>query len=308
MLRILSYVIFALSVGLSVLGMLTAVRLRKEYQNGFTSALIYFQIFVYTFGFYGIWGQVFIDKFLSEYLSAQIMERIFTYQALIGLPFMIVGWYMMLKFSLAMQQRQIGKIPTISFMLLYLAGFVIIVYLSLNDNNIPLQLYILYYIVFGAITHSASGIILLIRPGSKTRIKRKKLQLLAALIIIAGIIQAVMLYFFDMIGYVALLFVIVFYTCYSFIPLVLRYYGVLTTYVRTGEIEQDFNDFCGRYEISEREKDIIKEICKGLTNKEIADTLFISLQTVKDHTHRIYIKTGLRNRVELINSIRNISS
>jgi len=307
MLRILSYVIFALSVGLSALGMLTAVRLRKEYQNGFTSAMIYFQIFAYTFGFYGIWGQGFIDKFLAEYLSAQIMERIFTYQALIGLPFMIVGWYMMLKFSLDLQQRQIGKIPTISFILLYVAGFATIVYLTINDTNMPLQLYILYYIVSGTVTHIASGIVLLIKPKGKTRVKRKKLQLLAALIIVAGIIQAVILYFFELTGFVALVFVIVFFACYSFIPLVLRYYGILSTYIRTGEAEQDFDDFCNRYEISEREKDIIKEICKGLTNKEIADTLFISLQTVKDHTHRIYIKTGLRNRVELINSIRNIS-
>ncbi|MBN1387779.1 MAG: response regulator transcription factor [Bacteroidales bacterium] len=236
------------------------------------------------------------------------MERIFTYQALIGLPFMIVGWYMMLKFSLDLQQRQIGKVSTISFILLYLAGFAAIVYLTFNDTNIPLHLYILYYVVFGTVTHIASGMVLLIRPGGKTRIKRRKLQFLATLIIVAGIIQAVILYFFDMTGYIALLFVIVFYACYSFIPLVLRYYGILSTYIRSGEAEQDFEDFCSRYEISEREKDIIREICKGLTNKEIANTLFISLQTVKDHTHRIYIKSGLRNRVELINSIRNLSS
>jgi DNA-binding CsgD family transcriptional regulator len=306
MLQVLTYVIFALSVGLSALGILTAVRLRKEFHNEFTSALIYFQIFVYTFGFYGIWGQVFIDKFLAEYLAANIMERIVTYQALVGMPFMILGWYMMLRFAFNLQHRQVGKLATISFLFLYLSGFVVIVYLTFNDINIPLQLYILYYIVFGPVTHLVSGIVLLIRPERKTRIKRKKLQLLAALIIITGIVQAGILYFFDMTGYIALIYIIVFFACYSFIPLVLRYYGILSTYIRTGEEEQGFDEFCTRYEISERERDIIREIYKGLTNKEIAEKLFISLQTVKDHTHRIYIKTGLRNRVELINSIRNL--
>lgn len=307
MIQILSYIIFALSVGLSVLGILTSVRLRKEYQNGFTSALIYFQIFTFVFGFYGIWGQVFVDKFLSEYLSDQIMSRIITSQALIGLPFIILGWYMMLRFTLSLQQRNVSKIFTISSILVYVAGLLTVVYLTFNDTNIPLQLYIIYYIVFEILTHLISGIILLIKPAGKTRIKRKKLQLLAAITILGGMLQSAILYFFEMTGYLALVFIVIFYSCYSFIPLILRYYGILSTYIRTGEEEQGFDDFCTRFEISEREKDIIKEIFKGLTNKEIADKLFISLQTVKDHTHRIYIKTGLRNRVELVNSIRNIS-
>lgn len=55
------------------------------------------------------------------------------------------------------------------------------------------------------------------------------------------------------------------------------------------------------YGITEREKDIIRLICEGKSNKEIQDRLFISLQTVKDHVYRIYRKTGARNRVQLTN-------
>jgi DNA-binding NarL/FixJ family response regulator len=58
--------------------------------------------------------------------------------------------------------------------------------------------------------------------------------------------------------------------------------------------------------VSPRETDIIREICNGLSNKEISDKLFISLQTVKDHTHRIYIKTNVRSRVQLINLVREL--
>jgi ATP/maltotriose-dependent transcriptional regulator MalT len=49
---------------------------------------------------------------------------------------------------------------------------------------------------------------------------------------------------------------------------------------------------------------VIRLICRGLSNQEISETLFISLQTVKDHTHRIFVKTGVRNRVQLSNMIR----
>lgn len=59
-----------------------------------------------------------------------------------------------------------------------------------------------------------------------------------------------------------------------------------------------------KYNISKREQEVIGLICKGKTNKEIEDLLFISLQTVKDHVYSIYRKTGVRNRVELTNLFR----
>ncbi|MBN2634836.1 MAG: response regulator transcription factor [Prolixibacteraceae bacterium] len=66
----------------------------------------------------------------------------------------------------------------------------------------------------------------------------------------------------------------------------------------------DFDAFCELYEISKREAEIVLEICTGKTNKAISEKLFITLQTVKDHTHRIYTKTGVRSRVQLANLVR----
>jgi ATP/maltotriose-dependent transcriptional regulator MalT len=56
-----------------------------------------------------------------------------------------------------------------------------------------------------------------------------------------------------------------------------------------------------KYDISRREAEVIELICKGMSNQEISDSLFISLQTVKDHVHRIFIKTGVKNRIQLSN-------
>ena len=55
-----------------------------------------------------------------------------------------------------------------------------------------------------------------------------------------------------------------------------------------------------RYGVTKRERQIVEKICLGKTNKQIADELFISLQTVKDHTHRIYSKIGINNRMQLV--------
>lgn len=62
-----------------------------------------------------------------------------------------------------------------------------------------------------------------------------------------------------------------------------------------------FEEFCKKFDVSPRETEIIREISNRLINKEISEKLFISLQTVKDHTHRIYIKTNVKSRVQLIN-------
>jgi len=59
------------------------------------------------------------------------------------------------------------------------------------------------------------------------------------------------------------------------------------------------------YGITPREREIIDLIGAGRTNQEIADSLFISLATVKDHNHNIFRKTGVRNRVELVNLFRS---
>ena len=52
--------------------------------------------------------------------------------------------------------------------------------------------------------------------------------------------------------------------------------------------------------LSEREKEIIKLICKGLTNKEIAAALFISEFTVSTHRKNIFRKTDTHNVASLM--------
>jgi len=54
-----------------------------------------------------------------------------------------------------------------------------------------------------------------------------------------------------------------------------------------------------RYGLSKREREVAVLLCRGRTNQEIANALFVALQTIKDHNYRIFQKVGVRNRTEL---------
>ena len=58
--------------------------------------------------------------------------------------------------------------------------------------------------------------------------------------------------------------------------------------------------------LSEREMDVLNEIAKGASNKEIAETLCISLATVKSHIINIYGKLQVNNRVSAIEAAKNL--
>ncbi len=55
--------------------------------------------------------------------------------------------------------------------------------------------------------------------------------------------------------------------------------------------------------MTDREQEICTLLSKGLTNRQIAETLFISEGTVKNYISAIYDKTGIHDRAKLIVAI-----
>jgi DNA-binding NarL/FixJ family response regulator len=57
----------------------------------------------------------------------------------------------------------------------------------------------------------------------------------------------------------------------------------------------------GLEQLTNREKEILEQLSKGLMYKEIAAQLFLSAETVRKHVYHIYEKLHVSNRVEAVN-------
>lgn len=58
--------------------------------------------------------------------------------------------------------------------------------------------------------------------------------------------------------------------------------------------------FLKRYNLTQREGDIVDKLCDGLNNKDIADKLFIEETTVKTHLRQIFRKLHVKSRIEIL--------
>jgi LuxR family maltose regulon positive regulatory protein len=58
--------------------------------------------------------------------------------------------------------------------------------------------------------------------------------------------------------------------------------------------------------LSERELDVLQLIAEGLTNREIAGRLFLSVNTIKSHNRNIFEKLGVRNRMQAVVMAREL--
>lgn len=58
--------------------------------------------------------------------------------------------------------------------------------------------------------------------------------------------------------------------------------------------------------ISKREYEVLELISKGLSNKEIADTLFVSESTIKTHVSNLLVKLDAKRRTQAIQKAKKL--
>lgn len=72
----------------------------------------------------------------------------------------------------------------------------------------------------------------------------------------------------------------------------------------TGEINQKEIENLG---ISKRELDVLSLMALGLSNEEIAEKLFVSLNTVKTHSSNIFLKLDVKRRTQAVEKAKRLN-
>jgi DNA-binding CsgD family transcriptional regulator len=293
----------ALAAGAVVL----SSRLRNRYHHEIFSTLLYFQVFIFTFGFYGIWGQEVIKAFLSPYISTENLVRFSDISILLGLPFLVFAWLMLIQLSFGISGRKNSNWFVVWFLLLNFLIIIVVGYFIAKANELkPISLIKYYFVSMHFLYFLLSSLLILFPGKGKSIIHNYDSRRISAGIFLVTIFQCLPLIFYDSQPYVAIIFTLTFFAGNTFLPIYLTYGTMFTIFTSGQEKDFSFEEFCEKYEVSPRETDIVREICNGLSNKEISEKLFISLQTVKDHTHRIYMKTNVKSRVQLIYLVKEL--
>ena len=57
--------------------------------------------------------------------------------------------------------------------------------------------------------------------------------------------------------------------------------------------------------LSDRESEVLEALCQGMSNKEMAEVLFVSSETIKSHVSTVIGKVGVKDRTQaVISAIR----
>lgn len=306
----------SLTLGLTAISM--AYKLQKRYRIPSLSSFLYFQVFINVFGIYGLIGQVIARKILEQRgASYQTVETISHFFVFLGLPFLILAWFMFLRLCWTVAGEAISRRIVLAFFLLLVIIFIAYGTAILLANLSPFRdrQFALMSAIQAYATAAIQAIVLILgisrlfRRGKDTDdpAARKALRFFGLLWLAAYFLSLILYLSSKRLGISAAVPITAFFGANLFPLFYWRAYlekHSPVPFLQTVS-PRDLSPFLADFKISKREEEVIRELCAGKSNKEIGQALFISLQTVKDHIYRVYQKTNVRNRVQLINLIQS---
>ncbi len=311
----------AISLGIGLASVLLSHRLQKRFRINYLSSYLYFQVFINVFGVYGIVGQVIARQILSRRgASLETIETIRHFFTFLGLPFLILAWYMFLRLTREMVGQDMSRKITLIFFAIFggalMAYGLIIVWANVSTwtdsqyADFSSGFNILYAILVAVALVSGLSGLFRRAPDIEDKKTAKAVRIFGSAFFLAYSAALVLSPYAYSGGTMAVAYVLAFFSA-NLVPLF--YWRAFLLKSRPAAPQPQappdtMTRFVEEFKISKREEDVIRELCAGKTNKEIAETLFISLQTVKDHIYRIYLKTEVNNRVQLINLIQSHGS
>lgn len=297
-------------------GIFLAYQLMRKYHLPFVSSYFYYLVFLYIFGAYSLIGAGILEHLLTSMEADQETIRISRiFATLPGIPLLSLSLYTLIRGFTELLSRKVWRSFTIvyffiSFLGLLLYGIWAVRFTRLGQGDLRLFMLLQRWIFSGSLILCYFGLFVMSIIFSRKMVyhQRRFAQFSGWIYLLYMILTCTAFLLSGVHEWFPYIFIMFFLSWHLipilFLSLYLEKYHSDTTTLHT-DFERLLDSFTMKFEISKREKEVIQLISKGLSNQEISDALYISLQTVKDHTHRIFTKTGVKNRVQLSNLIRS---
>ncbi|MDO9318493.1 MAG: LuxR C-terminal-related transcriptional regulator [Gammaproteobacteria bacterium] len=294
---LLLWLSFTLCLSMTAGGILVLFRHRQGVRKAAFNFLQYFLILLYVFGFYGLWSGILV----AELTNLENVEAVATLVSRLGAPFYLCALVMLLIWVARAQERPAGWIvaltSTLTIALVMIISLVGVLLAQPWGGDDPVRT---VCSVAGLVTSLA--VVATLVSGSKAVVRPEARNALTALAAGTGLIHLGAFTPLVQEAHYETIFVVLFYLFNTALVVFYTYQAVDDEVQPQPRLTLD--DFLARYGISKREADIVHGIYAGKTNQEIANQLFITLQTVKDHSSRIYQKAFVKNRAQLTTLIR----
>ncbi len=293
-----------------------AFRLMKRFAIPLAGSFFYYLVFLYIFGTYSLAGSGILQHLLTRMeIDLKVIHSARLYALFLGIPFLALAKFMFLRTVLDFFHKKPPAAFTLVYFFFLAAAFVLYgVYMvrltrfELGNYQLILDIQQWTFLAFMCAVYLSSFIYILLSsaklpdPPAKRFIRFYGASYMAFMVL--TVIPMALTGVHPLFRQVFLLI----FLSWHLIPLFFMNIYLNKYQAPENELQEDFESklfsFAAEHEISKRECDVVRLICRGLSNQEISEELFISLQTVKDHTHRIFVKTGVRNRVQLSNMLR----
>ena len=313
MLSLAFIVVFIFCTAIAAASILVGHQFITTYNTQFHRNYFYYLVTFYSFAFYGFWAPIIMRNLLSSIqVNDDTVGAVLNLLPILGVPFLLISWVMLVRMGASLVE--VGAKGLVNRLHLVFLGMVFSTILAiyfivdtsgwlLGDQIIKTEMGLLigieigYMLLFFGIVWWKS-----IKMGGRN----KSIVRHFALLMVMALLMRMALLPFALSGPWILALLILLYFISNLFPL---FYLRLNSHLLFAPIHatnpnQDKKDFIyQKYQISKREKEVIEQICLGKSNQQIADDLFISLQTVKDHTHRIYSKIGINSRMKLVQMV-----
>jgi DNA-binding CsgD family transcriptional regulator len=293
-------------------------QLMKQHPLPFVNSYFYYLVFLYIFSVYSLIGSGILEHLFTRMgIELKTIRSAVIIMIFLGIPFLALSKYMLLKAVLEYFKRKIVLSFIIFYFLAAVAVLVIygifIVRFTRFDHGDYLRLIRVQqwmFTGFFVLMYSLVYLVAMLHSAKAASVFEKQfIRTFVGWYLLFMVLCCTTFQFLSLHPLVPIIFIFLFLSWHLipilFLNLYLGKYNAPAAGLQD-DFETRLEAFGRKYEISSREKEVIRLLCRGFTNKEIGETLFISLQTVKDHIHHIFVKTGVRNRVQLINMTRSV--